>query len=352
MEEIKNEKEYIDLRVLAKKLWSKKKLYIITLPIVAIVAFLLILGAPRYYTSETSMAPEVANSTGGMGALGSIASSFGIDLSQTETTDAISPLLYPDLMEDNKFVVDLFSIKIKTSDGEISTTYYDYLKTKQKFAWWTLPSKWIGKWMRSLTQSKNKKSSKGKLDPYYLSEADDAIVNKIRNNIGIDVDRKTAIITVSTKSQDALVSKILADSIRQRLQQYITLYRTNKAQADVNYYKRLTVEAKQEYEKVRRSYGYYADANTDVILESVKAKQEDLENDMQLKYNTYSALNTQLQAARAKLQEKTPVFTVIKGAAVPQKPAGPKRMLFAIGMAFLAAIIITIYILKDEFIKK
>ena len=206
--------------------------------------------------------------------------------------------------------------------------------------------------MRSLTQSKNKKSSKGKLDPYYLSEADDAVVNKIRNNIGIDVDRKTAIITVSTKSQDALVSKILADSIRQRLQQYITLYRTNKAQADVNYYKRLTVEAKQEYEKVRQSYGYYADANTDVILESVKAKQEDLENDMQLKYNTYSALNTQLQAAKAKLQEKTPVFTVIKGAAVPQKPAGPKRMLFAIGMAFLAAIIITIYILKDEFIKK
>ena len=149
-----------------------------------------------------------------------------------------------------------------------------------------------------------------------------------------------------------MVSKILADSIRQRLQQYITIYRTNKAQADVNYYKRLTVEAKQEYEKVRQSYGYYADANTDVILESVKAKQEDLENDMQLKYNTYSALNTQLQAAKAKLQEKTPVFTVIKGAAVPQKPAGPKRMLFAIGMAFLAAIIITIYILKAEFIKK
>ena len=112
MEEIKNEKEYIDLRVLAKKIWSKKKLYIITLPIVAIAAFLLILGAPRYYTSDTSMAPEVANSTGGMGALGSIASSFVIDLSQTETTDAISPLLYPDLMEDNKCVVDLFSTQI------------------------------------------------------------------------------------------------------------------------------------------------------------------------------------------------------------------------------------------------
>lgn len=349
---MENKKDYIDLRILAKKIWNQKRLYFTILPIVLVGSFLLILGAPRYYTSETSMAPEIANPTNSMGALGSIASSFGIDLSQVETTDAISPLLYPDLMDDNEFIVNLFNITVKSEDNTICTNYYDYLKTKQKSAWWTYPFKAIGKLATDIFQKKEQKGNGHKISPYHLSERDDAIANKIRDNITIGVDRKTGIITVATKAQDPLVAKILADSVRQRLQQYIILYRTNKAKTDVDYYKKLTVEAKQEYEKVRQSYGYYADSNTDVILESVKAKQEDLENDMQLKYNTYSALNTQLQAAKAKLQEKTPVFTVIKGAAVPIKPAGPKRMLFAIAMAFLAAVIITLYITKDEFKQK
>lgn len=346
-------KDYIDLRVITQKIWHNKKRYFIILPIVLLLSYLLILGAPRYFTSETSMAPEMSNNTN-MGALGSIASTFGVDLGQTETTDAISPLLYPDLMEDNKFIVDLFSIKIKNEDGTICTTYYDYLKKYQKSAWWNYPKNFITKMIKNLSSTSKSNLSKpnAKINPYYLTEADDNIANSIRNNISIGVDRKTGIITVSTKAQDPLICKILADSVSQRLQQYIISYRTNKAKTDVDYYKKLTAEAKHDYEKLRQSYGYFADANTDVILESVKAKQEDLENEMQLKYNAYSALNTQLQAAKAKLQERTPVFTTIKGAAVPLKPAGPKRLIFAVGMAFLTFIIITLFIIKDEFKRK
>ena len=111
-------------------------------------------------------------------------------------------------------------------------------------------------------------------------------------------------------------------------------------------------DAKKDYEEARRKYGSYADANTDVILESYKAKQTDMENDMQLKYNTYTTLNTQLQAAKAKVQERTPAFTVIKGADVPIKPAGPKRMLFVIGMCFLTMIVLCLYSIKDLFVRE
>ena len=73
----------------------------------------------------------------------------------------------------------------------------------------------------------------------------------------------------------------------------------------------------------------------DMVLESYRAKQTDLENDMQLKYNTYTTLMAQYQMAKAKVQERTPAFTLVQGAAVPIKPAGPKRMLFVAGMCFL-----------------
>lgn len=340
--------DYIDIRDLAKKIWKKKKIYCIALPIVAILSYLLILGAPRYYTTSTSMAPELGGSISADGALSSIASSFGIDLGQVQSTDAISPLLYPDLMNDNKFVVDLLSIKVKNEDGSINTSYYEYLKSRQKSAWWTAPVKWMQK-LTALIAKKNGTQNKQKIDPYHLSERDNDLVDLARNFITISVDRKTAVISVSTQAQDPIICKILADSTREYLQKYITLYRTNKAKTDVEYYTKLTKEAKQDYEKTRQIYGSYADANMDVVLESYKAKQEDLENDMQLKFNTYTALNTQLQAAKAKLQDRTPVFTTIEGAPVPVKPAGPKRMLFAIGMMFVAFIGITIYVLKDEF---
>ena len=117
---------------------------------------------------------------------------------------------------------------------------------------------------------------------------------------------------------------------------------------DEQYYKKLLDEAKQDYERARRLYGSYADANTDVTLESFRAKQEDLENDMQLKFNTYSTLMTQYQAAKAKVQERTPAFTVVKGAAVPVKPTGPKRMLFVLGMVILAFFGTIAYLLKED----
>ena len=77
------------------------------------------------------------------------------------------------------------------------------------------------------------------------------------------------------------------------------------------------------------------------MLTTYKARVEKLENDMQAKYNIYTAMNTQLQAARAKLQEATPAFTIIESASVPVKPAGPKRMIISIVMMILSFIILS-----------
>ena len=73
---------------------------------------------------------------------------------------------------------------------------------------------------------------------------------------------------------------------------------------------------------------------------------------MQLKYNTYTTLMTQYQMAKAKVQERTPAFTLVQGAAVPIKPAGPKRMFFVGGMCLLSIVLISIYSIKDIILKE
>ncbi len=59
------------------------------------------------------------------------------------STDAISPLLYPDLMASTDFVVSLFPVKITTEDGELSTDYYTYIYQHQKQSIWSVPFNWI-----------------------------------------------------------------------------------------------------------------------------------------------------------------------------------------------------------------
>ena len=338
--------EVIDLRIIFNKIWDNRKLFYKVLPIVFVLSCIYIFSLPRYYKSETTLAPEMENS-GASGVLGSLASSFGFDLSEMQTTDAITPLLYPDLMEDNGFVSSLMNIKVVSQDEEINTTYHDYLQSHQKEAWWNYPINLI----KSLLPKKDDKGgSKNGYDPYNLTRKEDDILNKARKKIEIDIDKKTGVISIDVEAQDPLICKILADSIKERLQIFITDYRTNKARTDYQYYKKLTEEAKHEYEKARQQYGSLSDANSKAALRSVELKIEDMENDMQLKFNAYTTINTQLQAAKAKVQEKTPAFTVLKGAAVPIKPTGPKRMIFIFGMLILAAFGTMVYIIKNDII--
>jgi capsule polysaccharide export protein KpsE/RkpR len=287
------------------------------------------------------------NAMGGEGALGNLAQSFGIDLNNMSSGDAISPLLYPDLMGDNGFVARLFNIRIKTADDSLHTTYYDYLDKHQKKSPWEKPVNWV---MSLIPKDEPVGGGKGssEFDPYHMSKHDTDIAGAIRSCINITVDKQTAVITISVKAQDPLVCKTLADSVRTHLQEFITEYRTKKALVDLEYYQKLAADAKADYEKARRLYGSYADANTDLVLESFRAKQEDLENDMQLKYNTYTMMSSQLQNARAKVQERTPAFTTVVGASVPVKPSEPKRMLFVLGMMFLTFFGCVLYILKDN----
>ena len=345
MEE-KKELKVINVIDIVKKLWARKKLFLKTLPIAFVVSSIYILGFPRYYGTDIKLAPELGGTTINS-TLGSLASSFGFDLDNLQSNDAITPLLYPDLMEDNGFVTSLFNVQVKSQDGSIKTTYHDYLKKYQKPVIWSIPFSWVGNLFKE-EEEEEQEGETGIADPYNLSKKEDGIAASIRDNIKINFDKKNAVISISIKDQDALICKTIGDSVKERLQDFITNYRTSKARNDYEYYLKLTMEAKQDYEKARQRYASMADANTSVALRSLEMKMEDMENDLQLRFNAYTTVNLQMQAAKAKVQERTPAFTVIKGANVPIKPSGPKRMIFVAFILLLTFAGTSIYILSKQ----
>lgn len=82
---------YINVSEILKAVLSKKKLFLISIPIAIVVSSLIIICVPRSYTASAMLVPEAENSVD-MGGVGSLASSFGIDL--TQVLPCYLPVLY------------------------------------------------------------------------------------------------------------------------------------------------------------------------------------------------------------------------------------------------------------------
>jgi capsule polysaccharide export protein KpsE/RkpR len=156
------------------------------------------------------------------------------------------------------------------------------------------------------------------------------------------------VITIMVNDQNALIAATMADSVKTRLQKFITDYRTSKVRVDLEYNKKLYRESKARYEKARQRYAEFVDANHDIILQTVRQRQTDLENEMQLQYNAYTQVAAQLLAAEAKVQEETPAFTTLQSATVPVQRSSPRRSRICLIFLFLAFLGTSAYILYKE----
>lgn len=336
----------IDLLSIAKTLWRSRHLYLITCSLAIVVGIIVAFSVPKTWKSTVVLAPELAGGSSLSGGISDIASMVGLNIGTNGSSiDAIYPELYPQIVQSVPFVTGLFNVQVQPADSNTAISFYDYLKKGTKYPWWTRCVAAIKK----IFKSKGKKGVVcNKVDNFRLTEEQYGLVQQIKGCVNCNVDKKTSIITVSVTLQDPIIAANIADTVRSRIQQYIINYRTQKARNDMNYYQRLCSEAKASYVKAQGLYSSYSDSNEGVILESYKSKQEELENDMQLRYNIYTQCAQQLQAAKAKVQERTPAFTILEPATVPIKKEGPKRMTIVIVFVFLAIVVTSVYILYKD----
>ena len=189
------------------------------------------------------------------------------------------------------------------------------------------------------------KGGAGGIDPFRLTMQEEDMIAAMRGAMSCVVDKKTSLITISVTDCDPQVAAIIADTLQLRLQKYITDYRTKKARNDVAFYEKLYSETKIAYQDAQRRYASFADSNAEMVLHSFIAKREELENDMQMKGNLYTQMATQLQSAKAKVQERTPAFIVIQGATVPNMASSTSRTFIVIIFIMLSIAVGSVWVL-------
>ena len=335
------EEQGIDLIEYARKLWAARKLLLKVAGIAAVVGVVIALTTPKQYTASATLAPE--SSKAGGGGLSGIASMLGVGgLSMGNDADALNVQLYPDIVTSTPFILDLMDTPVKTIDEEQpDTTLVGYLKEYTSSSLMgtvmSLPFKAIGG-IVSLFKSEEEEEKIGtaEINPFRLTNGQSKIVKRLKKMIVANVDKKTGVTTVSVTMQDPLVAAILTDTVVAKLKQHITKYRTSKAVDDCKYWEQLNEQRREEYHAKQKLYAEYVDANQNVILESVRIEQERLQNDMNLSYQVFSNVATQLQMAKAKVQEAKPVFAIVEPASVPLLPSGTSRMMILVSVVFFA----------------
>ncbi len=350
----KKQKSSIDYNKIFSDMLRHKRLYKRALSITFLVSVVIALSLPVYYTCVVKLSPELS-STRSSSSLLSLASSFGVNLGNAAGmmgSEALFPTLYPDLMNSVDFKTSLFPVPVTIEGDEEkgipsrTMSYYDYLSEEQKLPWWSQALKAVFTYIAELFLEE--KEPIKEVNPFRLTKKQARIAKSLDRKVVCDVDKKTMVISIVVTDQDPLICATMADSVKNRLQRFITDYRTSKARVDVEYYQKLLVEAKVRYDEARKEYAAFADANQDIILESVRLQMAELENEMQLQYNAYTQISAQLIQAEARLQQETPAFTTLQSASVPVQKAGPGRKNICIMFTFLAFLCVTGYVLHKE----
>lgn len=345
--------EDIDWVELLGKALSQWKFILIVTGCFMFFGLVMALSSIKEYTAQVVVAPETSKSSK-MGGLGSLASLAGFDLGAIGgSSDAIYPMLYPDIVQSLPFLSSLFEVNVESKDGIVDTTYFHYVDKLKKKNWVShvvsLPGKAI-KGMKSLFSSKEEGELSTMFNPYNLTRRQMYMIQNLSSNISILVDKKTDVITLSFTDQDPLIAATMVDTIMCRLQNQITAYRTKKVVDDCAYIEKLYLQSKKEYEEAQEAYASYVDRNRNVTQERFLVEKERLSADKDLKNSLYTQWAQQLMLSQARVQEYTPVFVTLKPVAVPALPSSMSRSMILVIYTLVGGVLATLYVLFKDYV--
>ena len=341
----------LDILDLLKTLWDSKKKIILAGFIGAVIGIIAAFSIPPTYKSSVSFAPETEQSVGS--GVSSIASMMGVSLDNN--IDAISADMFPDVIYSTPFIFELFSLQIETKDG-LKTDLLDYLKFHQKKPWWNkvlmAPFDFLG-WLRTIGKEKPTELSTAELNVKNLPKIEREIIKFFPRMVTIEMSKKTGKTDISIIMQDPQVAAAVLEAIVENLKEYMNNYRTSKDRQDVENLEMICEQRKQEYYDAQYRYASFADSNKGLVLYKAQAEQLKLQQEMQLAYQVYSQVATQLEGARIKEQQAKPVFVIIEPVAVPVQKDAPSKAKLLIAFTFLGGLFYSLWILwgKDIFDK-
>lgn len=347
----------IDWMAILRNLLRRWKFILLVTFIFSVLGVLAALTAHRKYQVTVTLAPEMQNRASGT--MSALASMLGGGATLNSSPDALNITLFPQISSSTPFLCSLLEVPVTPYVPQQQLVAGVVPDTTTVFA------HVLG---RDRVLSEKKARKRAEADAKYLF--DDSVINPeqltprqgraveiLRASINTSVDNKTGVTTIVVTSDDRMIAKQLADTVTQRLQDFVIDYRTKKATADYNYYVELADEAHAKLVKAQAAYAARVDYDRSVILQSVNSERQRLEDEANLANQIYSQMAQQRELAKGKIQEMKPVYAVVQPATVPIRSVTSRAKIciiwffvgFLLSCAWVAFGDIVIQFFKDLF---
>lgn len=358
--QINEEDEEIDISAYIIRMWEKRRVILIIACVCLVLGIISALSKPGVYSAQSVFVPQVSTSSKSSGRLRGLASMMGLNLGSMEQTSILSPMVYPNILNNVDLQKELIYSKYDFDGVDAdSVTFYDYyfdpkykksniISVVKKYTI-GLPSLIIGLFKK---ESKDFISSGDSSSYIVLTNKEARCIKMLKSKISLSIDSKNGYLTLTAKMPSAVSSAQLAMYTQNLLQKYITEFRVKKAKEQLNYINGRYKEAKKDYEEKQEAYAKFQDANRGLSTAVAQARGQRLEDEYNLANTLYTQLATQKIQAEMQVKEDTPVLTIIEPVLVPNGKSGPRKRIIIAGYLFFGLIFGGCFVFILDYIKK
>lgn len=338
----RQEENEIDLIEVIRKIWARRKFILMVTIVFACLGILVALVSAKEYTAGCVMVPQTGDK-GNVNALGGLAAMAGINLGAVGGGDVLSPKIYPKILSSVPFQKELMRENVKFDGYEQPVCLLDYY-TKEEYAQHSfvgtvlkytigLPGLIFSAIQGEQPEIEISQTSGSVIQT--LSKDEHSCMKVLKDKVVLSVNDKEGYITLSAYMSEPLAAAQLASKVQSMLQRYITEFKIEKAQAQLEFIEERFADAKEQFEKKQEELAEFRDANRNFASALAKTTEERLSNEYSVALGVYSELAKQREQANIQVKENTPVFTIVEPVTVPTERSKPKRALICVAFTFL-----------------
>ena len=350
------EKEYVDLKnntdedsidliALAKTLWSGRRTLIWSVVIFMVLGLFIALFSPVEYTADTIMVPQITSEKSKLGGLSSLAAMAGFNLDAMQGgASELSPLVYPKIVQSIIFQKEIMYIPLtwEKVDKPVSLfAYYDSISKPNPIGLVKKYTLGLPGVVLGLIRGKKEVSREGESgeELIFITEDEKRMREMLKEKLTLDVNEKEGYITLTAKAPEAFAAAQMARKAQKLLQDKVTEYKIDKAKQNLVFVQELYKEKKHEFEQAQDRLARFRDRNLNLNSAMALTEQERLQSEYQLAFSVYTEVAKQLENAKIKVKEDTPVFSIIEPVSVPIEKSKPKKAMILIIWIFLGGLV-------------
>lgn len=342
------EEQEIDLVELIQRMWVNRWLIVKVTAVFMVLGLFVALFSPKVFTASCDVVPQ-SSSSSSSSRMSSLAALAGVNLNASMNVTTLSPNVYGSIMSSTTFRKELMQTMVDFEKVGHPISFYDYYTSKEynkpsvlsyvKKYTIGLPSTIINAFRAEQPEpsySSVKKDGDSPIET--VSKSEHKVMKLLEQYIKLSIDDKRGSVTISASMPEAVAAAQMAQATLTLLQRYITEFKIEKVQSNLDFVQERFDEAKRNFEDVQARRARLRDANMNTTRYSARTEMERLDAEYTLAQGVYTSLAQQVEQAKISVKETTPILTVIKPVTVPYEKSKPQRTTILFAFTFLGAV--------------